>query len=488
LRRYWVPVVALALVAATLGACMSVQGLKDEYCNRWDGGAPMCWDGGGGGGSQDAGVVIWVSTFGSKSYRATANGVARASGEGDIVVGTFSGRPLDQNGASLGLVGDGGSDAFVVRYADNGDWQSGSGSSPLVFGGPGEETGVAVATDDNGSIFLSGAMDSGIEARPGITAGVRANSGGDSYFLQVSGPAHNFASAPDDSFVTRGVVATSAGSAVVGYFTHAAQRKNLLLKTFSVAGNVNGMNSMECDAGEAWASGVAGVPDASIVIVGGVDGGCQLGGLQASGIETAFIAQSTIQSPGLITALPVGDGHVVLTSVAVDAINNRFVVAGSAPTLWNVGGGGVGPASIVVASLTADFGKADAGVTVNWAVGFGTSAQTAAAAVAVDSHGAVYVAGRIGNNDSLNFGSGVVLNNGSNLPTAFLVKLTKGGVAFWCTTIPATSGSEAHALVLHDTTPVEVTVVGEFSGQLRVGAPIDAKGTADAFIIRFRPP
>ncbi len=439
----------------------------DENC---DGIAPVC-----------PGATQWSRRFGDGSAQSPDNVAADPSG--NIVVGGYFQGSIDFGGGPLACAG--GIDIFLAKFDPTGQhiWSK-------RYGDAGYEQRALVATDAAGNIYVAGLFTSTIDFGSGTLTGKGVT---DIYLakLDSSGNAiwsKSFGDAGDQR--VNALAVNSAGNiAITGMYqgtlnfggstltANSGSSWDFYVASFTSAGTHVFSKSVG-DVNEQRGDAIA-VDSAGNVICGGaftgtVDFGA--GTLTASDRDTFLVAY---QSAGgvLYSKRFGGAGDQMAQSVAVDSSGNVFL-----------GGNMTGSMTIGTTVLTSAGGsdaflaKLDTGGNVVWVKQFGDAATQSLAGVAVDSMGAVSIAGSM--MGSVDFGGGVLTSGGDT--DAYFAKLDASGAHVWSKRAGDSASQGGYAVAA---APGGATVgTGFLVGTMDLGPGLmTTAGGYDVFLAKFGP-
>jgi hypothetical protein len=313
-----------------------------------------------------SGAVAWSRGMGGDNSD-SATGVA-VSSAGDVVVTGYQLSTSADYGAGL-LTNRGGSDIFLARYAG----ASGGYLWAKTIGGTGYDSGMGVAVDGGGNVYVIGYFDvsaSGVD----FGGGALSSAGGRDAFL---------------------VKYSSAGA-------------HLWSKRFGSTGQDSG-------------SSVAVDSSGSVFVAGTFNGSIDLGGgsLTSAGGSDIFVAKFSATGQHLWSKGFGGTSTDAARGIAVNGTGD-VVLTGQFLNTINFGGSALTSAGYEDIFLAKLSGAAGGHL---WSKRFGSASTTDAAyGVAVDTAGNVAIAGFYG--QSVDFGGGIIIAQAYDI---FVAKYNSAG-------------------------------------------------------------
>lgn len=396
----------------TPGACMGEVLPQAENClapadEDCDGAAQAC-----------TGDGLWEKRAGDS---ATQFASAVASGPGGVVItGSLSGS-ADFGGGTLTSAG--GTDIFVASFDAQGAFRW-----ARRFGDAAAQTGVDVALDAAGNVYVTGDFAGAVD----FGGGVLTSAGG------------------TDAFVVK---LDSAGALVWA-------------KRFGDGSSQNGR-------------GIAVDGNGRVVVAGGFGGTVDFGGgaLTSAGAFDAFVAMFDSGGTPLWSKRFGDSAFQSGKSVAVDLTGN-VVLAGEAAGVTDFGGGPLTSAGGNDVFLV----RLDAAGSHLWSHVFGDALVQSAGGVAVDSQGNVLLTGNAAG--AIDFGGGPLTSAGGS--DVFVAKFSQAGQHLWSRLFGSSGPDDGRDVAVDGFDAVLLT--GDFTGSVSFGgALLQTAGGPDVFVAKLDP-
>lgn len=355
-----------------------------------------------------------------------------------------------------------------------------------VFGGEGDQAGIAVAAEPTGGAVVVGQLG-GVADFGGETL---ESAGGDDIFIAWVDPggevtrrlrlgdanpqeARAVAVASDGSVLLAGAM---SGAVDFGgdTWTSAGGRDGYVAKLAPDGSPAWGLRFG--DAGYQAAAGVAVDPAGQVLLAGAFSGSVTLGDtVTSAGGHDALIAKLGADGTPLWSRSLGGPLDQRAHGVAVDAAGEAVVVGEFAGTV-GIGGSTVGSAGASDAFVL----KLDDAGELRWLRRFGGSGAETARRVAADGAGGVVIGGEFSN--SLNLGGGPLAGSGGG--GLFVGKFDGSGGHVWSKGLPGSGGSRLEGLAVSADGGVAIT--GSLVGTLEIGGvELVSDGDADVFAARL---
>ena len=400
-----------------------------------------------------SGGYVWAKQFGGTGTNHGSSVAVDSSGN-TYVAGSFTGSAdFDPGVGTANLVSSGPTAAFVVKLNSSGGYVWAK-----QFGGGLSTNGSSVAVDSSGNTYVAGSFTGSADFDPGAGSANFVSSGGQSAFVVKLNSFGGYVWAkPLGSSVSGSSVAVDSlgNTYVAGIFTQtmwldpgagiahlvpSGARDAFVVKLNSSGGYVwakqfggtgeftNGSSVAVDSSGNTYVAGdFSGTAD--------FDPGVGTANLVSSGSTAAFVVKLN-SSGGYVWAKQFsGTGASYGYAVAVDSSGNTYVVGYFD---WTVDfDPGFGTANLVSGVSSAVFVvKLNSSGGYVWAKRFGGTGDSYGYAVAVDSLGNAYVAGRFSGTADFDPGAGTANLVSSGSTDAFVVKLDSVGESTPPTTSP----------------------------------------------------
>lgn len=234
-----------------------------------------------------AGTFVWARNIGGPVM--IVREMAIDSLGSPVVTGNFQGTvDFDPGIGALELTSAGGDDAFVTKYSSLGDL-----SWAVALGGPGNEDGLTIATDNDGYTYVGGFFHDGADFDPGPSSyALTSVGGGDAYVCRLSpqgaldwavgmgSAAVNYADA------TRALTISNDQVVAVGSFTESADFDptggsailssaggvDVFVSRFTTDGLFNGVSQIGGWEGNEFCSRAVTDPSGAIILSGSFQG------------------------------------------------------------------------------------------------------------------------------------------------------------------------------------------------------------------------
>ncbi|MBI4703849.1 MAG: hypothetical protein HY744_22290 [Deltaproteobacteria bacterium] len=467
-------VLAAALFAA---GCHFVGGWDEFRVGSGDGGEP---DDGGPGSA--GGALIWARRLGGSGMQ-VPRGLCVDSGGNAVVAGYFY-ESLDLG--ELSLTSAGNDDPFVVKLGADGGYRW-----SRSYGDGAEQHATAVAVDGSDNVVLAGSFDGSVdfgggalpnEGSPDIFL-VKLDPNGEHLWSQRFGGADSHQYAFDVAVDPLGnivLVGELQGSVDFGGGALASEGTyDVFVARFTAAGK-HQWSRRYGDLGHQTGRAVAFDGSHNVVVAGYFTGSIDLGDgpLVAQGALGGFAAKLDPNGDALWSAAFAG-GSVYPKAVAVDGTGG-VVVDGYFFDRAELGGEPLAAAG--EKDKQAFVAKLDSAGQHLWSRGFGDGTEQHAAGVAVDSTGAVLLAG--GFDGTVSFGGPALANAGAR--DIFAAKLGPEAEHVWSRRFGDLYEQAATGVATDG--DANVFVAGYFGGAIDFGAEkLTSAGGFDVFLVKLRP-
>jgi hypothetical protein len=216
-------------------------------------------------------------------------------------------------------------------------------------------------------------------------------------------------------------------------------------------------------------------PSSDIVLCGDFNGNVDFGGGNLSSGPKSDLLLARLEGTGSnVWSAGFGDASLSFCDVATDAAGDVFV-GGELTGVLSLGG----PALVSAGSIDIFLAKLGPAGEHLWSKRFGDDSQQNHPAVAVDSTGAVVIAGSF--EGTLNFGGTDLVSQGADI---YVAKFDAAGSHLW--SIRVGDGAWQSVLDVATDQQNDIYLVGNFSGTLDFGAPFTANsGSMDAFLVKL---
>ncbi len=380
------------------------------------------------------GSLTWFKQLGDAGSNGTLIKVA-IDGQDNVIIAGELRATIDFGQGPVSSMGN--ADIFVAKYSIGGTLQWAN-----RFGGASSESASYVSADSQGAIFLSGEFFGSFMF-------------GSQSFANATGKTHSFYAKLD-------ATGNPVWSIPVG-------------------------DPMGFPAGNFSPTGI--LPDAadlgSCFVTGTFDNAVNLGGatFTTNGGNDIYLAKLDPMGVHQWSAQFGSNGDDEVGGIASNATGDVAIVGSHMSTI------NFGPGAVTTAAGTNYIAVFDKAGTPLWSKGFGGAGTLTGSVpqaslttgIGLDASGNVFIAA--GENGSLDFGAGPLMNGGNS--DVALGKLKAGdGTVLWNKTFGDAKAQLAHFLVLTPGT-ANIVIAGEFSGAVNFGVDT-LNGNANAFLATFQ--
>jgi Tfp pilus assembly protein PilZ len=427
--------------------------------------------------------VSWATSIGGTGSD-SGYGIATDSGGNVYVIGNYTGSVTI---GSTTLTSAGSSDAFVAKYDTSGTVQWATS-----IGGTTTDSGFGITTDSGGNVYVIGDYSASVTI--GSTTLTSAGSydtfvakydtsGTVQWATSIGGTSTDSGlGIATDSNGNVYVTGNYAGSITIGStILNSMGYNDAFVAKYDTSGTVQWATSIS-GTGFEIGRGIATDSGGNVYVTGIYTSSITIGSttLTSAGSYDAFVAKydtsGTVQWATSIggTSSDYGRG------IATDSNGNVYVTGNYAGTAT------FAPGTTLTSAGGADayVVKYDTSGTFQWVTSIGGTSTDAGRGIATDSDGNVYVIGEyIG---TLTIGSTTLTNAG--FYDAFVAKCDTSGTVQWATSIGGTSSDYGYGIATDSNGNVYVT--GNYAGTATFapGTTLTSAGGSDAYVVKYSPP
>lgn len=458
------------------------------------------------------GNYIWAKRIGGVNND-VGNGVSVDASNNVYLTGYYGNTTdFDPGAGTATVVGFGGTDIFVAKYDNSGNYQWAKG-----MGTSGDEGGIGITVDGSGNAYIVGNFVGTIDYDPGAGTASLASAGGNDIFVGKYDASGNYVWAKrmgsTSGDVGFGVAVDASNNVYVGgYFTGTVDFDPGAGTANMVAGGTltNGFalkldntgsytwaglqgaysNAAMADQGRSVATDALGNTYITGYFSGTADfdPGASLAYLTSAGGNDIYIAKYDASGNYVWAKSLGGTGADVGYDIAADASGNVYVTGYfSATTDFDPGAS--------IANLTSTGGndifvaKYDGFGNYVWAKGMGNSANADQGwGIAVDATGGAYLTGYFGGTVDFDPGAGTANLTSSGLGDIFIAKYDAAGNYVWAKAIGSTGNDFSFDIKLDGSGNAFIT--GYFNGTVDFDpgagvASLASAGSDDIFLAKY---